>query len=72
VAADRLSAFVWVIGIWNLEFVWYLVLGAWNFSLTRAQLPLKTRITQSQNFLELGIRSNLFFGQQYTNIITVM
>jgi hypothetical protein len=27
-------AIVWVIGIWDLEFVWDLVLGAWNFSLT--------------------------------------
>jgi hypothetical protein len=25
-------AFVWVIGIWNLGFIWNLVLGAWNFS----------------------------------------
>jgi hypothetical protein len=26
--------FVWVIGIWNLEFVWNLVLGIWIFILT--------------------------------------
>jgi hypothetical protein len=35
-------AVVWVIGIWNLEFVWDLVLGAWNFSFTRTQPALKT------------------------------
>jgi len=23
--------FVWVIGIWNLEFIWNLVLGIWDF-----------------------------------------
>ena len=44
VAAVRLSAFVWVIGIWDLEFVWDLVLGAWNFSLTSAQPSLRIRI----------------------------
>jgi hypothetical protein len=24
---------VWVIGIWNLEFIWNLVLGIWDFIL---------------------------------------
>jgi hypothetical protein len=43
-AADRLSALVWVIGIWNLEFVWDLVLGAWIFSQPSAQPSLKIRI----------------------------
>jgi hypothetical protein len=30
---SRITIFVWVIGIWNLEFIWNLVLGAWNFNL---------------------------------------
>jgi hypothetical protein len=28
--------FVWVIGIWNLEFVCDLVLGVWNFPFARS------------------------------------
>jgi len=30
-------AFVWVIGIWNLEFIWDLEFGIWN--LKRAPAP---------------------------------
>jgi hypothetical protein len=33
-------AVVWVIGIWNLELIWDLVLGAWNFNLMRAEPSL--------------------------------
>jgi hypothetical protein len=37
-------AFVLVIGIWSLEFVWNLVLGIWNLSLPIASFLPENRL----------------------------
>jgi hypothetical protein len=35
--ACLLAKHVWVIGAWNLDIVWYLLFGAWNFLYLKTQ-----------------------------------
>jgi hypothetical protein len=51
-APDQLSALVWVIGIWNLEFVWNLVLDAWYFNLASIRPCPENRLGEPQNPLQ--------------------
>ena len=45
-----LQALVWDIGIWDLEFIWDLVLGIWDFNLTVCS-PANT-ITNTNTYID--------------------
>ena len=55
--------FVWVIGIWNLEFVWDLVLGAWNFSFTSIRPRKKLLWLAPRSFTDQAVclKSDIFW-----------